>query len=451
MIIIITIALYLAVVIHNFFGFYNKDFSITFSFFPLLYAMLIVAFFKEFIIKKRRFFASHIEKRIVMVNLLIIYLLILSFLINSLLNVNRISTDVLLFNLLIPLSIFLIQLYLWTSLDVKHERIVLRVFTGLFLIDIIVSIGLLLCVYVFKVVSPGAFYANNNYQTILFASEGGSPLLRVPGIFSSGATNASFILVFLSLILSRLFFMKNKRNKKYYFPLILVSIGIIFLTYTRRYIVSLFILLIIIYYLKLRTSRKKIPIPVLLVLFTLIVALLVGTIYIEYPALFNPDSLFARFYFWSENYNIMIKNNILHTMFGFYLLQQSLEFQSHFSMYLTDNSFLTIILHSGVITLITIIIYFSVIIKLNLRIFDRIRKEYLWMPAANILILFNLIFSSFFSDIIFNIAEIFFYMVIVILLTRVSLERILLKKSNVVKTPSVTGLSERSFLSTHQI
>lgn len=390
------------------FGYLRKDFSLTITFIPFFYFSLILFLSYQLFFKKIQITVNKFELYFFMLHFIILSMIIIAWFMNF--NRYNFPISIKLFNFIIPFTVFIMPALIWLfplngfNLDqfFKDTRF-------WFFINILASIFILVVVNIFNLIPESIFYFNPQYNISLY-SIAGEKFVRNPGIFESGATNGTFLLIFFNYYLSQYTIeTENKRKSKILFMLILLGI-LIFSTITRRAFIGLGLVLMFYFVLRfIRFKENEFYINPFKVIFFISFFLVIGGLLIYFvPDLFDNRSLLERVSFWQKNLNALLGDDLLGLITGFGILQASLPFLNMSKFFIIDNLYLAVIIYGGVFLLLIFLFYFVSLFYLASRyLFDEnrfIRRNSLFIILTIIFIFFN----SFFASIVFSLVESFF-------------------------------------------
>ena len=269
-------------------------------------------------------------------------------------------------------------------------------------------------------------------QNTVLMKVAGETWYRTPGIFEIGGSNGTFLLIFLSVSLSKLFYsIKFSSYSKYILYILIISI-LIFCTLTRRTYLCLFIsvfLLIILKSFKNPTISKIL----IFILFLCIMGISIFLVNLKFSGLLSLDSFYDRLQFWYMSLNNIIGNDIGNLLIGLNILQSALKHSvmSLYSYSILDNGFIECIMHSGIIFLLLFLTYICFLFKDNLELLNKsINDKYKWIPMANLFLIINMIILMLFSSFLFNLTESFVHLFIINYFTKFSIEKNMKHKSN---------------------
>ena len=412
--------LYLSIILWVIGHAFNLDVSLTKLFVPFF---IIVSFIN--IIKS-------LYKR----NLTIIsnkYLYIIIFLLftstfSSIINYFRFykDLDIIIYSFLIPFILLLSQLIIWILPTSKKQiNKILYTLKIFFIINGIITAAFFIAINIFKIIDLDMVWDLSIQNTVLM-KVAGQTWYRTPGIFEIGGTNGTFLLMFLSISLSKFYYStKFSLYSKYLLYISIISI-LIFFTLTRRTYLCLFVSIFIFATLK---SFKNPTISKLLFFVLLLCSMTLSLfiINLKFSGLFSLDSFYDRLQFWYMSLNNIIGNDIGNLLIGLNILQSALKhsIMSLYSYSILDNGFIECIMHSGIIFLLLFLIYICFLFKDNLELLNNFKdNRYKWIPMTNIFLLINMVILMLFSSFLFNLTESFIYLFLVSYFTKFSIENI---------------------------
>jgi len=337
---------------------------------------------------------------------------------------NAISSDqpakATLFNLLIPLSLAAAHLAVWGTPWNDRTWVRLgRVFGIVLGIDMVVSVLTIWLVNVTQTIPSLAFFLNPRYPVILFPLAG-RLMVRTPGIFESGGTNGSFLLLAAGLCASYTLLAPSSRRSKAAALAALVGLGLLVVgTLTRRSIAGLITLIAVIGGMSALIKRRYILTS--LVFLTAIGA--VGLVAYVFPSLFEARSLVQRIDFWSENLETLVGTMPWRLFTGYGQLQSSVEFTQTSGLALLDNGALGLLVYGGVLYFLVVVWYYAELFRLNVRLVRSLDAGSRWLAVTNVGLLSAMLVIASFSIFVTNITEAFPLMIGSNLLTRSLLER----------------------------
>ncbi len=388
--------------------------SLTKTFIPIFFSISIFSLTYNFI-KDRLEIISY--KYFV----ILLFLIVLSF-IFPIINYFRILNDpnVVLYSFIIPISILFCQLFVWI-LPQGNKSIVniFKVLKIVFILNAIVTITFFLLINIFKIIDLDTIW-NLSIQNTVLMKIAGQTWYRTPGIFEIGGTNGTFLLVFLSVSISKFYYSNTQFNKNKYLLFILLISILIFFTLTRRTYLCLFLSLFLL--VAFKTFKQITFLRLIIFIFSLSI-MFVGIliISIQFEGIFSLDSFYDRLQFWYMSINNIIGEQIINLFIGLGVLQSALNhsIMSVYTYSVLDNGFIEFIMHSGIISTLIFIIYILLLFRDNIsflksNLIDKVK----WIPLFNILMIINMFVLMLFSTFIFNITESFLYLFIINYLTR---------------------------------
>ena len=344
-------------------GFFGAEMSLTVMWTPLAGTVIIAHFFRLLMRHKLNYSA----KSFVKIQLAALIIITISFILNY--KEKILPIDYHAYSYIIPFILILLSLLTLSTRFTKKEIYFLqRILIGVFFVNIIVSLSQIFLL-VFDFINIEFFYRNIRYTVIGFLLNG-KLLIRIPGIFESGATNAFFTASICLMILSHFQF----RKRRSLFLNLMFYLGIIVLvsTLTRRYIIS-FTIIVYIYYLLLSIKEKKkyffsriIGLPIFIII--------IYISYIYFNDFYQTKSLHDRFYYWKNNLNTII-NSDYHLFYGFGYLQvvikkiKSFSFHGDFPLEIMDNMYLSWLMFGGIFFLTAMLLYLLTVSFFSLKCF----------------------------------------------------------------------------------
>jgi len=396
----------------------GTDISLSRTFIPLFLIVLVVNLFYAFINGRIKIF--NFKYFFIILTLIIISIF------TSIINYFRLtsSIDIVLYSFIIPFTLFFCQLAVWI-LPISDKRVfsVIKVLKFFFIINALITTIFFFLINIFQIIDLDIVWDLSIQNTVLM-SIGGYTWYRTPGIFEIGGTNGTFLLMFVAMGISKLYYSNNRINSSKYSLYIFLTSTLIFFTLTRRTYLCLISSLIILFSLK---NFKNFSISKIL-LFTLsILVIIIGlfVVNINFEGIFSLDSLYDRLQFWYYSINHVIGNNIVNLFIGKNVLQSALN-QSIMSIYtntILDNGFIECIMHAGIIFTLIFIVYIGLLLRDNLKLINlEISEEFRWIPLFNILMIINMFILMIFSTFIYNLTESFVYLFLINYLTKYLLD-----------------------------
>ena len=395
----------------------GSDVSLTKTFLPIFFFIGFINYISHLYNNKLL-----INKKYLVIVVSLIFLSTFSSIINYIRMIKDI--DIVLYSFIIPFSLFVCQFLIWqfpTSLiQIKKIINVLKIF---FLINAIVTTLFFLLINVYKIIDLDLIW-NLSIQNTVLMKIAGETWYRTPGIFEIGGTNGTFLLIFLSMGISKFYYMKkNKILNKYLIYIFIISILILF-TLTRRTYLCLFISIFLLTTLK---TFKNPSILKLLIYILSLALMMLGLFYInlKFHGILSLDSFYERLQFWYMSINNIIGDDIMNLFVGLNILQSALK-HSIMSLYtysILDNGFIECIMHSGIFFTLVFIIYITLLLRDNVKLLSKqVSQELKWIPLFNILMLINMFLLMLFSTFIFNITESFVYFILINYFTKYLLD-----------------------------
>ena len=352
----------------------------------------------------------------------ILLLLIVLSVIFPIINYFRILNDinVVLYSFIIPILILFCQLCVWIL--PKGNKSIINIFKVLkivFILNAIVTITFFLLINIFKIIDLDTIW-NLSIQNTVLMKIAGQTWYRTPGIFEIGGTNGTFLLIFLSISISKFYYSDTRLSKsKYSLFISLISI-LIFFTLTRRTFLCLFLSLFLLILFK--TFKQITFLRLIIFIFSLSI-MFVGilSISIQFEGIFSLDSFYDRLQFWYMSINNIIGEELINLFIGLGVLQSALNhsIMSIYTYSVLDNGFIEFIMHSGIISTLIFIIYILLLFRDNLKFLNLdLNYKFKWIPLFNILMIINMSILMLFSTFIFNITESFIYLFLINYLTR---------------------------------
>ena len=305
------------------------------------------------------------------------------------------------FDLLIPLSIALAHLIVWIMpWDRRTWRRVVLVFAVVLMVDVAVSAATIWLVNVTGRIPGIAFFLNSRYPVILFHL-GAHTYVRTPGIFESGGTNGSFLIIAASVswayaLLAPASLARRSLAAALTFILSLLVIA----TLTRRSVLGLLVMLFIIGALAALANRRYALVGLLGA------ALLggVGVVVFLMPGYFEANTLSERFDSWSQNLNYIADLAPWRFVTGYGELQSSVDFTRRGPLALLDNGAVGLLVYGGIFYVGLIYWFYWKVLRVHLQIF-RTKPTHRWKPAAAVGLLGALFVVSQFSVFFTNVTE----------------------------------------------
>ena len=352
----------------------------------------------------------------------ILLLLIVLSVIFPIINYFRILNDinVVLYSFIIPILILFCQLCVWIlPQNDKSINRIMKVLKLVFIINAIFTITFFLLINIFKIIDLDTIW-NLSIQNTVLMKIAGQTWYRTPGIFEIGGTNGTFLLIFLSISISKFYYSDTRLSKsKYSLFISLISI-LIFFTLTRRTFLCLFLSLFLLILFK--TFKQITFLRLIMFIFSLSI-MFVGilSISIQFEGIFSLDSFYDRLQFWYMSINNIIGEELINLFIGLGVLQSALNhsIMSIYTYSVLDNGFIEFIMHSGIISTLIFIIYILLLFRDNLKFLNLdLNYKFKWIPLFNILMIINMSILMLFSTFIFNITESFIYLFLINYLTR---------------------------------
>ena len=352
----------------------------------------------------------------------ILLLLIVLSVIFPIINYFRILNDinVVLYSFIIPILILFCQLCVWIlPQNDKSINRIMKVLKLVFIINAIFTITFFLLINIFKIIDLDTIW-NLSIQNTVLMKIAGQTWYRTPGIFEIGGTNGTFLLIFLSISISKFYYSDTRLSKSKYFLFISLISILIFFTLTRRTFLCLFLSLFLLILFK--TFKQITFLRLIMFIFSLSI-MFVGilSISIQFEGIFSLDSFYDRLQFWYMSINNIIGEELINLFIGLGVLQSALNhsIMSIYTYSVLDNGFIEFIMHSGIISTLIFIIYILLLFRDNLKFLNLdLNYKFKWIPLFNILMIINMSILMLFSTFIFNITESFIYLFLINYLTR---------------------------------
>ena len=352
----------------------------------------------------------------------ILLLLIVLSVIFPIINYFRILNDinVVLYSFIIPILILFCQLCVWIlPQNDKSINRIMKVLKLVFIINAIFTITFFLLINIFKIIDLDTIW-NLSIQNTVLMKIAGQTWYRTPGIFEIGGTNGTFLLIFLSISISKFYYSDTRLSKsKYSLFISLISI-LIFFTLTRRTFLCLFLSLFLLILFK--TFKQITFLRLIMFIFSLSIMFIgILSISIQFEGIFSLDSFYDRLQFWYMSINNIIGEELINLFIGLGVLQSALNhsIMSIYTYSVLDNGFIEFIMHSGIISTLIFIIYILLLFRDNLKFLNLdLNYKFKWIPLFNILMIINMSILMLFSTFIFNITESFIYLFLINYLTR---------------------------------
>jgi hypothetical protein len=389
-------------------GFLERDLSLTLTFLPFFYSVLAVTAFRGLVLQGQRIRLSRSASIFVWLSVLMIALALTSGLLNV--SLLRLPVSVALFSVAIPVTILMLQLVIWLTPSGAGElRGLLRVLWVVWVIDAFVSMVTFVGVNVAHLLPAQVFWLNQRYVSILFPVAG-QLWVRATGIFESGGSNGSFLLILLSLSASYVTFRAPRRFRLGLWALLAVQTALVFSTLTRRSILGMWTVVMVILVLgALQGRRTWVPVGG-------IVAVSVGSL-VLLPSLSSARTLVMRIGFWRAGLERLVYEEPHGLFVGLGVTQSASRFLDQADFALIDNTYLALVTFGGVVFLVLFLAYYVLLLIANLRLLRRIPTEDHWLAAANVAMIANLFVVSIFAVFATNLTEAFPYMLFVNLST----------------------------------
>src|SRR5579859_4372163 len=216
-------------------GFMHVDYSFSLSFFSIFYVALIATIIRA----RRRHIDGRLPAETVFVRLSWIWLwTVVTMWTIGVATADR-SAKGTIFDLLIPVSIALAHLMVWSGeWSERTWRSAIRVVGVVMVCNVVASFLIIWLVNLTSTVPRAVFFLNPHYPVILFKAAG-RVLVRTPGIFESGGTNGSFFLLGFAPVLAYLLFGRPSARARVWFSLVLLLLAIgVVATFTRRSLIA---------------------------------------------------------------------------------------------------------------------------------------------------------------------------------------------------------------------
>lgn len=396
-------------------GFLGIEYSLTRTFFPLLFLLFLVFGTRELVLRVGSVTIDRTNRAFVLLGMILVATVLVSWSANFL--QMRLPLEVSLFNLLVPATLALVGLLIWLGPASEATlRRTLGVVLGFAVLNAVLSAGIFTTANLLEIVPAEIFYVNERYPVSLIEI-GGDAWVRTPGIFENGGSNGSFLLLTLGLTFAYLFFgpadRRSRRRAWGLRALVLLHIVLIVFTLTRRSLVALVVQLLlvaIIYF-----SRRRLVRPVL---FTGLAFTVVGGTYVALPDVFSMETLSHRFGYWREAFELLGGNGALHVLFGFGVTQSSLDFLSDPGISIVDNSYLDLWMYGGALYFLAAMLWYGALLAVNLRVLRRRAHPHEWLAIFNVLTIATIAVTSLAAVFLGNLSEAFIYVVCLNLSTR---------------------------------
>lgn len=324
-----------------------------------------------------------------------------------------------LFNLLVPATLALVPVLVWIApVRGRDLRRLFRVVVGFAALNGLISALIFVGVNLLRLVPTEAFFLNPRYPVILF-DIGGRSWVRTPGLFESGGTNGSFLLLTLALTLCYLLLAPGpKRHRGWLWALAGLQAALVLSTLTRRSMLALSVQLAIVGTAVLFLRRRRFPVAGLL----LVGCAGLGAVYMATPELFGTRTLALRLDFWRTVGGILETSGPIRVLVGFGVTQSGLERLVDPRFPIIDNTFLGLWVYGGFLLLAAHVAYYGPLLYTNLRLAGRAPAEIQWLAAFNVTVFGTGLTISFFSVFLTNVSESFPYVLAFSLVTKYVLE-----------------------------
>ena len=388
---------------------FGNNISLTKSFVPIFFFVAILYSFYNLL----KFNLHSFNKKYFIVITSLIFILLFTFIINYF----RIFQDIeiLLFSFIIPFTILFAQLIIWIfPVSEKQFLSIIKVLKLFFILNAIITLIFFFLINILQIIDLDLVW-DLSIQNTVFMKIAGQTWFRTPGIFEIAGTNGTFLLMFLSMAISKFYYLENHTIFNKYLTYIFVISILIFFTLTRRTYLCLFVSILLL--ITLKTFKNPTIFKLLIFIFS-IIAMMLGLFFInlKFHGILSLDSFYERLQFWYMSINNIIGEDIVNLFTGLSVLQSALK-HSVMSLYtysLLDNGFISCIFLSGIFFLLALIIYILLLFRDNIKMLNfNIYKEYSWIPLSNILMLINIVILMIFSTFIFNLTESFVYLIFV--------------------------------------
>lgn len=396
-------------------GFLGLDYSLTLTFFPLLFLLLLVLATRKLVLRVGSVTIDRTNRAFVLLGMILVASVLVSWGVNFLRM--RLPLEVTIFNLLVPATLALVGLIIWLGpVSEATLRRTLGVVVAFAVLNAALSAGIFTTANLLEVVPAEIFYVNDRYPVSLIEI-GGEAWVRTPGIFESGGSNGSFLLLTLGLTLAYLFFGpadRRSRGRTWGLrALVLLHILLLVFTLTRRSLFALVIQLLLVAIIFF--SRRRFVRPVL---FTGLAFTVVGGTYVAVPDVFSMETVSLRIDYWREALELLGENGALHVLFGFGVTQSSLDFLSSSEISIVDNSFLDLWVYGGALYFLAAMIWYGALLAVNLRVMLRGTHPHEWLAIFNVLTIATIAVTSLAAVFLSNLTEAFIYVVCLNLTTR---------------------------------
>ena len=252
-------------------------------------------------------------------------------------------------------------------------------------------------------------YTDGNGNILLQTDEFTRSVVRAIGTFSSGLKLGIFCLFVVVFLLTYIWINYTKMNLKSKIlisVLIILGIGVIYISYTRNlYFLLLYMIVYLLGFKFLRGKAKKVLIymyPIVTpILYTLTTVLIIPVIFTNFASsLFSPQNLLARLNFWKHHFMSFKEWSLFDKLFGKSIVQISDTKAISYGVkeVVFDNMFLNAFSFIGIIGLVIFITY---VFNIYLSVIRNVKENYLMLAMG--------IFSSgiFMMGTLNNIEDIF--------------------------------------------
>lgn len=308
-----------------------------------------------------------------------------------------------------PIVFYLIFQYGFSFSSFKSIQFFYKIITFVFILNFTVSLAQYF-MYEMGVLSKSFFWDNNHLNAIIFPRVDSVDSLRVPGLFSSGGSNAVFNFIYFIGYST----VKGMRFTLPFSILLVSSSAVIFLALTRKVWLSIFVTFflycLLILYFKGGTLSKLIVIFLTTVfLFSLTLFLLNFSVFLELEQLlgvdvFSLNSMEERIFEWKYYINLFIDEfSFLNIFFGLSVLQEFYQYTT-IDPVLIDNVFIALFFFGGLsLTFLFFLFWLYWLVIFFIKAGAEIRSNYYlgWAGFSIIVWLFFTItsmFSTFFTS-----------------------------------------------------
>lgn len=398
-------------------GFLGAGFSLSLVFFPFLFGVVACFWLHRLVVRRAGLAIEPETSAYLWLALLLLSVTLLTWGASAI--ANWLPLRLSLFNLLVPGTLALIPVLVWMApvrqRDLRRLFVVVVAFAAL---NGLVSALTFVIVNLLRLVPTEAFFLNPRYPVILF-DMGGQLWVRTPGLFESGGTNGSFLLLTLALTLCYLLLAPGpKRHRGLLWALAALQAALVLGTLTRRSMLALAVQLGIVGTAVLFLRRRRFPVAGLL----LVGCAGLGAVYMASPELFGTRTLTLRLDFWRAATGILEVSSPVRTLVGFGVTQSGLERLVDPRFPILDNTFLGLWVYGGLLLLAAHAAYYGLLLHTNLRLAGRGAPRIQWLAAFNLTAFGTGLTVSFFSVFLTNVSESFLYVLAFSLVTKYVLE-----------------------------